>query len=136
MRARAPARVGAYRRARARGCAEFIERVPPPPRASPCSPHSSSSSPQPRQQQPGWSPSLSTLVSCCLAANNRRRLQSNLPLPWPMGAEALFHQTSLFRICREANFSKCYRCGIRVRLDTNGSDICYYYYYYYHHSYY
>lgn len=37
-----------------------------------------------------------------------------------MGAGALFHQTSLFRICREANFSKCYRNGIGVRLDTDG----------------
>lgn len=96
----------------------------------PSSPPSSSPSLQPRQQQPGWSPSLSTLVSCCLAANNRRCLQSNLPLPWPMGAGALFHQTFLFRICREANFSKCYRHGIGVRLDTDGSDISYYYYYY------
>lgn len=48
-----------------------------------------------------------------------------------MGDGALFHQTSLFRICREANFSKCYRYGIGVRLDTDGSDIDYYYYYYY-----
>lgn len=46
-----------------------------------------------------------------------------------MGAGALFHQTSLFRICREANFSKCYRYGIGVRLDTDGSDTGYYYYY-------
>lgn len=47
---------------------------------------------------PGWSPSLSTLASCCLAANNRRCLQSNLPLPRPMRTRALFHQTTLFRI--------------------------------------
>lgn len=40
-----------------------------------------------------------------------------------MGAGALFHQTSLFRICREANFSKCYRYGIGVRLDTDASDV-------------
>lgn len=53
-----------------------------------------------------------------------------------MGDGALFHQTSLFRICREANFSKCYRYGIGVRLDTDGSDIGYYYYYYYYYSYY
>lgn len=51
-----------------------------------------------------------------------------------MGAVALFHQTSLFRICREANFSKCYRDGLGVRLDTDGSDIRYYYYYYYYSS--
>lgn len=37
--------------------------------------------------------SLSTLVSCCLAANNRRCLRSNLPLPRPMGTGALSHQT-------------------------------------------
>lgn len=53
-----------------------------------------------------------------------------------MGDGALFHQTSLFRICREANFSKCYRYGIGVRLDTDGSDIGYYYYYYYSYYYY
>jgi len=53
-----------------------------------------------------------------------------------MGAGALFHQTSLFRICREANFSKCYRYEIEVRLDTDGSGIGYYYYYYYYYSYY
>lgn len=47
---------------------------------------------------PGWSPSLSTLASCCLAANNRRCLQSNLPLPRPMRTGALFHQTTLFSI--------------------------------------
>lgn len=77
---------------------------------------------QPGLQQPGWSPSLSTLASCCLAANNRRCLQSNLPLPWPMGAGALFHQTSLFRICREASSSKCYHYGIEVRPDTDASE--------------
>lgn len=53
-----------------------------------------------------------------------------------MGAGALFHQTSLFRICREANFSKCYRYGIGVRLDTDGSDSDSYYYYYYYVYYY
>lgn len=56
-----------------------------------------------------------------------------------MGAGALFHQTSLFRICREANSSKCYRYGIGVRLDADGSDAGYYnyydyYYYYYYYS--
>lgn len=53
-----------------------------------------------------------------------------------MGAGALFHQTSLFRICREANFSKCYRYGNGVRLDTDASDYYYYrfYYYYYHYD--
>lgn len=55
-----------------------------------------------------------------------------------MGAGALFHQTSLFRICREANSSKCYRYRIGVRLDTHGSDAGYYsnYYYYYYCLYY
>lgn len=48
-----------------------------------------------------------------------------------MGAGALFHQTSLFRICREAKFSKCYRYGIGVRLDTDGSGYYYYKSYYY-----
>ena len=119
-----------------RGCAEFIERVPlslPPPPPPPSSPPPPL---QPRQQQPGWSPSLSTLVSCCLAANNRRCLQSNLPLPWPMGAGALFHQTSLFRICREANFSKCYRYGSpELDLTRTAQDTgCYYYYYYYYYQ--
>lgn len=82
----------------------------PPPSASPAP------SP-PAQAAAAWVvPPLSTLVSCCLAANNRRCLQSNLPLPWPMGAGALFHQTSLFRICREANRAKCYRYEIGVDL--------------------
>lgn len=54
-----------------------------------------------------------------------------------MGAGALFHQTSLFRICREASFPKCYRYGIGVRLDADGSDAGYYYYYYsYYYDYY
>ena len=57
-----------------------------------------------------------------------------------MGAGALFHQTSLFRVCREANCSKRYRYGIGVRLDTDGSVVGYnynnyYYYYYYYYSY-
>lgn len=39
-----------------------------------------------------------------------------------MGAGALFHQTSLFRICREAISSKCYRYTIGVGLDAHGSD--------------
>lgn len=75
------------------------------------------SPPSPRfEGLPGWSPSLSTLVSCCLAANNRRCLQSNLPLPWPMRTRSLFHQTTLFTICRGASFSKCHCYGIRGRL--------------------
>lgn len=63
-----------------------------------------------------------------------------------MGAGALFHQTSLFRICRKANSSKCYRYGLGARLDAHGSDAgsssssCYYYYcccfYYYDYYYY
>lgn len=91
-------------------CAEFIERVP----LSDAPLHS----PSLRwfEGLPGWSPSLSTLVSCCLAANNRRCLQSNLPLPRPMRTRALFHQTTLFRICKEATFSKCYCYRIRSRL--------------------
>lgn len=47
-----------------------------------------------------------------------------------MGAGALFHQTSLFRICREANRAKCYRYEIGVRLDTGDSHAHRYYYYY------
>ncbi len=63
---------------------------------------------------PGWSPSLSTLVSCCLAANNRRCLQSNLPLPRPMRTRALFHQTTLFRVCKGATSPSVTATGSEV----------------------
>lgn len=88
---------------------------------------------------PGWSPSLSTLASCCLAANNRRCLQSNLPLPRPMRTRALFHQTTLFKVCKGATSPNvtatgsevdwrnplatffCFKTSIAGRMKTEGS---------------